>query len=144
MATPYNKIRLKFAEKITDYDFSKYLDQDKDKIIDGYMISSCAQFSKCKIDLSDRDNIFEQFNNDLTDEIIEIIVAGMIVEWLKPKVLHSDNLANYLNTKDLSLAASPANILKEVKGTLNECRNEFKRLIIQYTYDHSDVSELTS
>lgn len=143
MATPYSKVRLKFMEKISDYNISEYIDSEKDEMIDGYMISSCAHFDKCKVDLSDRDEVIEQFNGDLTDKIIEIIVEGMIVEWLKPKVLHTDNLSNFLNTKELSLASAPANILKEVKDTLKMSRGEFKRLIREYGYDNNNLSELT-
>lgn len=143
MATPYSKVRLKFLEKISDFNISEFIDSEKDAIIDGYMISSCSHFDKCKVDLSDRDDALEEFNGNLTDKIIEIIVEGMIVEWLKPKVLHTDNLSNFLNGKDLSLASAPSAILKEVKDTLKMSREEFKRLIKEYSYNSSNLSELT-
>ena len=143
MATPYSKIREKFLEKPSSYDLLKFTDSDRNSIIDGYMISACANFYTCKKNLSERDELSEQFNGDLTDKEIEIIVAGMLVEHLKPKVYHSDIMANFLNAKDLSIAASPANMLKELRITLNECRAEFKHLMIEYTYIQSNASELT-
>jgi hypothetical protein len=142
MPTPYSKIRNKFIEKITDYDFSKYTDADKDITIDDYMISACSHFGKCKVNLQDRDETLQQFTGDLSDEDIEIIVDGMIVEWLRPKVLNTDILSNFLNTKELSIAASPASILKEIKDTLQYNRKEFKKSIKEYTHTHSDASKL--
>jgi hypothetical protein len=142
MATPYSKIIETFIGKVTDYDLPKFTDLEKEDIITGFMISACTKFAKtCKLDLYDRDETLKQFNQSLNDEIIEIIVETMLVEWIKPKVLSSENLKNCLSTKDYSLF-SPANLLKELRETLDFLKKESKRLINNYSFAHADLTKL--
>ena len=142
MATPYSTVTDRVLNKISDFDLAKLKEVQVEEILLGYMFSACSKFNTSLINLSDRNETTEQFNQTLTEDIVDIISEGMIVEWLKPKVLHTDNLANYLNNRDLSVAASPANILKEIKDTLKESRAEFDRLIKEYSYKNSDASVL--
>jgi hypothetical protein len=142
MTTPYSEIYNTFLGKITDYDLPKFDDVDREDIIFGYMKSACVNFNKvCKIDLYDRDEILKQFNNGLDDEIVDIISELMLVEWLKPKVLSTENLKNCLSTKDFSLF-SPANLLKEMRETLTLCKNNARSLINNYSFSHADFNEL--
>lgn len=140
MATPYSTITLKFLNKISDPDLLKIAESLMEEVLFNYMFSACAKFRTSLIDLSDRDEVLEQFNITLTDDIIDILSEGMIAEWLKPSVFSKDNLANFLNHKDLALAASPANILKEARTTLKESVADFESLVIMYSYNNSDAS----
>jgi hypothetical protein len=142
MATQYSDVYNTFLGKVTDYDLPKFEDTEKEDILYGYLKSACVNFKKvCKVDLYDRNDTLEQFNNDLDDEIIDIISELMLVEWLKPKVLSTENLKNCLSTKDFSLF-SPANLLKEIRETLKECKQESRRLINNYSFAHADFTEL--
>lgn len=142
MATPYSKIIETFVGKVSDYDLPKFTDIEKETIIVGFMISACTKFARiCKVDLYDRDETLKQFNQNLDDEIIEIITETMLVEWIKPKVLSSENLKNCLSTKDYSLF-SPANLLKELRVTLDSLKKESKRLINNYSFAHADLTKL--
>ena len=142
MATPYSKIIETFIGKVSDYDLPKFTDIEKEAIIVGFMISACTKFARiCKVDLYDRDEVLKQFNQNLDDEIIEIITETMLVEWIKPKVLSSENLKNCLSTKDYSLF-SPANLLKELRETLITLKQESKKLINNYSFSHADFTEL--
>lgn len=138
MATPYSDVIEVFLNKIEDMDLPKYEDTVKDAMVIAYMKSACTKFYKvCMVDLNDRDDVLKQFNNDLDDEIIDIISENMLVEWLKPKVLFSDNLHNVLNTKDYS-QYSPANMLKELRETLAYLKKNAKALINNYSFSHSE------
>ena len=124
MATPYSDVFNVFLGKITDYDLPKFNDIDREDILEGYMVSACVKFNKvCLVDLYDRNNDSKQFNNDLDDEIIDIITENMLVEWLKPKLLSTENLENALSTKDFSLF-SPANLLGNIRETMKEIRGK--------------------
>ena len=141
MATRYSDVYNSFIGKITDYDLPKFTDVEKEEIIYGFMKSACTKFAKvCKIDLYDRDEDLKQFNQDLNDEIIEILSENMLVEWLKPKVLFTDNLSNVLNTKDFSMY-SPANMLKELRETLSYLKKNARALINNYSFAHSEVGK---
>jgi predicted AlkP superfamily phosphohydrolase/phosphomutase len=139
--TTFDNIIEMFLRKVTSYSWSGYLDAEKDYIIDGYMIAACSKFYTCDVNLSDRDNNNRIFNRDLTDEIIDIITDGMIVEWLKPIYYNSDNFEMVLSTRDLS-ASSIGNLLKEIRESYVECKNSFNKAIKDYSYNHNDVRGL--
>lgn len=142
MATQYSDVYNTFLGKITDYELPKFDDVDKEEIIYGFMKSACTKFKRvCVVDLYDRDETLKQFNQSLDDEIIDIVTEVMIVEWLKPKVLSSENLKNCLSTKDFSLF-SPANLLKESRETLELCKKEATKLINNYSFANADFTKL--
>lgn len=142
MATPYSDVINVFLNKITDYDLPSFSDTLRDSLVIGYMKSACVKFKHiCKIDLSDRDESEKIFNQDLDDEIIEIIAENMLIEWLKPKVLNTDNFKNVLNTKDFSLF-SPANLLEKTKDTMDMITKNARKLINNYSFNHANPEEL--
>ena len=142
MATQYSGVYNSFLGKITDYDLPKFEDTDREEILFGFMKSACVNFKKvCEVDLYDRDETLKQFNQSLDDEIIDIITELMIVEWLKPKVLSTENLKNCLSTKDFSLF-SPANLLKEMREILTYSKNTARGLINNYSFSHADFTKL--
>lgn len=141
MATPYSDVIEVFLNKITDMDLPKFDDITRDTIVIGYMKSACTKFAKvCEVDLYDRDDELQEFSCDLDDEVIDIITENMLVEWLKPKVLFSDNLSNVLNTKDFSMY-SPANLLKELRETLAYLKKNARALVNNYSFAHSEVNK---
>ena len=138
MATPYSSVVEVFLNKITDMDLPKFDDVSRNEIVIGYMKSACTKFAKvCEVDLYDIDDELQEFSADLSDEVIDIISENMLVEWLKPKVLFSDNLSNVLNTKDFSMY-SPANLLKELRETLSYLRRNARALVNNYSFAHSE------
>ena len=142
MATPYSDIINTFLGKVTDYDLPKFNDLEKYEIMFGFIKSACVKFNRtCLVDLYDRNETMKEFNMDLDDEIIEILSELMLVEWLKPKVLSSENLKNCLNTKDYSMF-SPANLLKESKDALKMCKEESAKLINNYSFANADFTKL--
>jgi len=142
MATPYSDVINVFLNKITDYDLPNLNFDVRDNIVIGYMKSACVKFKHvCKIDLSDRDETLQIFNNDLDDEVIEIISENMLIEWLKPKILNTDNLKNALSTKDFSLF-SPANLLDKMNNTMDMITKNARKLINNYSFSNSNPEDL--
>lgn len=112
MATRYKDIYDCFLGKISDYDFIQFDEFTQFSLLYGYLKSAIADFEDvCKKDLEDRDDEMGQFNVNLNAKEIEILATGMVVHWLEPRVLNTDNLRNVLNTKDYS-SFSPANLLE--------------------------------
>lgn len=141
MATPYSDVINIFLVKVTDYDLPKFDDVESEEILTSYMKLACTKFTSCLVNLNDIDDNLKQFNQNLTFDIIDIISEGMIVEWLKPKVLSTENLKNCLRTKDFSLF-SPRDLLKEMRETLNECRKEYRGMINDYSFKNADFTKL--
>lgn len=142
MATSYDVVHTRAIAKISDYDILKFDVDARQQIMDDYLFSADVEFQRlCKIDLADKDSELRQYNQTLTDEVIEILAAGEVYYWLMPKVLNTENLYNVLNTKDFSMY-SPANLLKELQSLRDTFWNEFKRKMYLYTYRTASISEL--
>ena len=144
MATPYSEIYNMFLEQMTDTDLLDHTEKNRTQLLYGYMIRSCGAFSRlCDIDLSDRNEISKQFNSDLTESIKDIIVQGMIVEWLKPKYLYNENLNNVLNTKDYNMYSS-ANLLKEIRETYLTAKRDFESMMNKYSFINGNIENIVN
>lgn len=141
MGTTYDEIIEIFIDKISEYDWYKYTDIERDEIIEQYMFSACAKWRNSGVDLNDRDNENRRFNIKLTDEQIDIIVTGMIVEWLKPKVYDSDKMKTFLNTKDYRLT-SPQGILDKIIQIYKIAKVEFKVMKSEYSFNRWNINEV--
>jgi hypothetical protein len=142
LATSFDDVYNTFLEKISDSDLLTLDSTNQESLLYGYMIRSCTKFNRiCKVDLTNIDDELKQFNNDLNNEIIDIITTGMIVEWLKPKYLFNENLHNVLNTKDYN-QYSPANLLKEIRETYLNSKQEFVSMMNNYSYINGNIEDL--
>ena len=141
MNTTYDDVIESFLGKITEYDWYKYTDAEKDEIIEQYMISACSKWRNSGLDLKDRNNDTRTFNSQLSDEHIDIIITGMVVEWLKPKLYNSDKLKAFLNTKDFNLT-SPQGILSQIREVYNGARIEFKVMKSEFSFNNGNVNEV--
>lgn len=146
MGIPYDTFTGAFLAKVTEYDFIKLDDYDRNTIVDGYMKRACSQFNKiCAYDLTDRDDIIRRFNieipDDEIDEIVDIISEGMLVQWMKPYVFKQDNLVQILNTKDFT-TYSPAELFRQVSSAYNTVSKKFTNAMREYSYNHGDLTDL--
>lgn len=142
MGTPYEKIHKAALAQITDRDILKYTDAEKEGIFDDYLVPSIVVFKKvCKIDLSDRDDIEQHFNNDLGDEEIQILATGEVYRWCLPRVNNIEHMRLIMNTKDFN-QTSPQGLLSQLQALRDFCKNEFKQSIISYSYNNGDIKNV--
>lgn len=139
MATPYQEVYERFMPKITDYSFIKMNQEEVEENLETYLKSSIIKFRYCD-KLSDRDELNKQFNEDLTDEEIEILANLMCVEYLTPKLLTDEFLKQRLSSKDYQLY-SQANHIKEIKDLRNQFKKESNELMVLYTYTKNKVDD---
>lgn len=137
MATSYTVIIERFLSTVSEYMFLDMLKEDRYAILVPYLIGASTQFnSACVFDLEDRDEDLQQFNADLTDEEIDILVDLMRVEWMKHKLYNSEKLRNGMSTKDYTVF-SPANLLNEIRTTYQDARESATNRLYGYTYTHN-------
>lgn len=111
--TSYETIYNKFLQRVVDYKILQMEDEDVKMMLNGWMTSAIANFRTCASDLSKRDDVLEQFDDDLTDLEIEILSILMVSEWLAPQ-LNSTLLTRQLITgKDEKFYSQSAH-LKEL------------------------------
>lgn len=135
--TYFSEIYDIFLSQINDITF---LEKDEnDELKYRYLLNSIPRFHKCKQDLSNRDH--EKFYVTLTDEEKLILGVLMVVEYLNPQIHSIKNTQLFLNSKDFRLY-SQANHLEKLIALQKEKRKEADRLIVDYTYNNGDLSEL--
>ena len=147
MGTPYDVFTDAFLDKVTEYDFIKLEQYDRDQMIDGYMKRACAQFNHiCEYDLMAYDDVIREFDETIPDEdlyeIIEVVTEGMMVQWMKPYFYRADCLENVLNTADFT-AYSPAELLYRITNAYNAAKRDFINAMREYSYNHGDLSDLS-
>lgn len=140
MATPYDVVDNSFLTKISD-DYLPTIEEEKiEMLVDRYRLSALPRFKQCK-KLQNRDDDLRQFNDDLTDEEIEIVANLMIVEWLRPFINHADLLKQKMATKDYRVFSS-ANHIESIRKLKEEIELEVSRMIISYTYSTNSLDDL--
>lgn len=146
MSVSYNLFTSAFLGKVTEYDFLRLDDYNRNNIVDGYMKRACAQFNHiCKYDLVSGDDAIRELScsipEDEIDEVVDIVSEGMLVQWMHPYFYRADNLENILNTPDFS-AYSPAELLYRITNAYNTARRSFTAMMREYSYNHGDLSDL--
>ena len=147
MTVSYDTFVSDFLQKITEYNFLRFDNELREKIVDGYMKHAIQQFSVvCKNVIIGLDDVqrtveFEGSTETDRDEIVDIITEGMLVQWMKPYMYKQENLENMLNSTDFS-SYSPAELLKRVHGVYDMCKKDFTNRIRNYSFDHGDLTDL--
>lgn len=147
MNIPYDLFDAAFLSKITEYDFIRFDDEDRTKIVDDYLKRAITAFRKnCKYDFTatenDEDRVFDvDVASEDVDELVEIISEGMLVQWLKPFVYRQENLENALSTRDYSVF-SPAELLMRVGNAYSKAQKDYTQMIREYSFNHNDLTVL--
>lgn len=147
MSVPYDKFTDAFLSKVTEYDFIKMDDYDRNTLIDGYMKRAIAVFRKiCKYDLSTTaDDTVREFHVEIADEdldeLLDIVSEGMLVQWMKPYAYRQEILENVLSTKDFT-TYSPAELLLRIRGAYDSAQKDFTNMMREYSYNHGDLTDL--
>lgn len=147
MIVSYDKFLEAFLCKITEYNFLSLPEADRQLIIDGYMKRAMSHVIEvCSLDaVSDDESRAYVFNNDLsecaTEEIVDIVTEGMLVQWMKQHMYKQENLENMLNTADFT-SYSPAELLYRITNAYNMCKRDFTNHMREYSYRHGDLSGL--
>jgi hypothetical protein len=147
MSVSYDVFASAFLSKISEYDFLSLMEYDRNAMVDGYLKRALSAFRKnCKYNLfTTGDDENRVFNVDIPEEdlleIADIVSEGMVVQWLKPYVNKQEILENMLNTRDFT-TYSPAELLLRVGNAHEKAKRDYKNMIREYSYNHSDLTEL--
>ena len=140
MATPYEELYERALFKVKDLKLGSMDESERRYVLKRYLDSAVADFNaKCEKDLDDRDELAEEFAEDLTNDEKEILALGMAYYWLSAQVMDRSLLKNKISTKDYQYF-SPANLMREINEMRTDVRKEYRHHITEYTYDHGDLS----
>ena len=136
--TTYKELADYVFRKIKDSDFAQMIsEQIAYDIVIGYLRSAIVMFDNCKQDLSDRDDILQEFNYTLNDDTFIILCNYMVIEWLTSEfILTRQNLKARLSTSDYHKIDT-----KDMLGKAMELRSMLKsendQLAINKSYKDS-------
>ena len=135
MATPYEKVYNRFAQKITDFNLVEVDDYSMSEMLRGWMQSAIVNV-RTSSNLSERDDDAEVFNNDLSDRDIELLAMGMTMAWLDQYLNSTENVLQFIGGKEEKYY-SQANHIAELRALREEIRVEMKRLHSYGTYTNN-------
>ena len=120
--TPFSEVYASFLSKITDDMYMELTPQDTDKIIEELLFSALPKFEFPRKELSytleededDKGNsVFTYyFNNELTQEEINIISTYMIVEWIGQQLASIENVRMKYSGSDFKFTSQANHMQK--------------------------------
>lgn len=142
--TSFEEIYKRAIARFRDYTWLKYSDEDKEYLLRNYLNFALTDFAPiCLENLNDFDDEAGVFNFVLSNEVINILAVGVSYYWLDAKIMNSENLRNYMSTKDYTYF-SPANLLREMTALKDMAWKEYQRRITMYGYFKADISSLSN
>jgi len=148
MATLYSDIYNKFLTDIKDDSLLDFTVEERMEILDGLLKKSISRFKACQTDLLDRTEripatdttlaVEGQFNQDLTEEEMNILATIMRKYWLNDKIYNLELLQQRMTTKDFKLTSQAEHLLR-LTVLAQELDKEISRMIVDYTlYAYGD------
>lgn len=146
MATPYSEIYNQFLASVKDYDLLEQGQPEAERELYRIMnraVANCrTMIDKVgEVDLSKRDDVKQEFEDDLTDEIIELLVIGMEYYWTHIMLYNSENMHNVLNTRDFTQYASH-NMIFRLRELNDDAEDRWRRSKREYIHQHVDLTTM--
>lgn len=97
----------------------------------GFLAKAIPKFMNCVTDLSDRDDITMQFNNDLSDKEQDILSEWFVISWLSKEISDVTQFNMHLNDTDFKHYSEAQN-LKEKTTHRDKLREMVKQDEVDY------------
>lgn len=136
MATPYEKIYNRFAQKITDFNLVELDDDSLGEMLLGWLNSAIVRIRRCQHDLSKRDDEILEFSEDLSEIEIELLSMGMVDAWVSQYLNSTENVLQLIGGKEEKYF-SQASHMAEIRTIKEENLREMNRLHNYYTYTNN-------
>ena len=134
MPTPYERIYESFLPKLRSYEIPTMTEDEVRECLHDYLVSAIAKFHVCRRDLTDRDDILQRFNQDLSDVEIEILSNYMVLEYVDSTYIRTPTLLRVnLSSTDFN-AFSPANMLSKLNEMQERFLKENDTLLTRYAW----------
>jgi hypothetical protein len=133
MATPFEDVYSFFLSKVTDFSFANFTDDELEDELDQFLRSASSKFFSAGDVRLQKDLTVKEFANDLTDLEKEILASLMVVEYLNPKIIATENMKQFLASKEYKIY-SQANHLSKMIELRNQVKSEVNHLMTLYSY----------
>lgn len=134
MPTPYEKLYENLLPKFRSYEIPIMTEEEVKEYLHDYLIPAIARFHVCRKDLSDRDDVEEHFNIELSDTEIEILSNYLLLEYIDSTYIRTPTLLKVnLSSSDFN-AFSPANMLDKLMAMHKTYLSENETLLSRYAW----------
>lgn len=149
MTTSYETIFARFLGKVKDVTFLSLNENTANEFMVEWLHSTISKpfvrklFSSFSIDDEIQTITFTLYNSIDDDYdlyfVTEILVEGMMIEWLTPRVNSVENIAQMFGNSDLKYY-SQANHVEQLRALLDDLRKRQRNLARDHGYDYEVLS----
>lgn len=134
MATSYEKIYENLLPKFRSYEIPLMSTEEVKDFLHDYLIPAISRFHVCRKDLSDRDDIIQRFNVELSDIEVEILSNYLLIEYIDAEYIRTPSLLKVqLPSSDFKVF-SPANFLDKLMAMHTTYIKENETLLSRYAW----------
>lgn len=134
MATSYEKIYENLLPKFRSYEIPLMSTEEVKDLLHDYLVPAASRFHVCRKDLTDRDDILQRFNVDLSDTEIEILSNYLLIEYMDSEYIRTPSLLKVqLPSSDFKVF-SPANFLDKLMAMHKTYKSENETLLSRYAW----------
>lgn len=134
MATPYEKLYENLLPKFRSYEIPLMSTEEVKDYLHDFLIPAISRFHVCRKDLTNRDDIIQQFNADLSDIEVEILSNYMLIEYIDSEYVRVPSLLKVQLPSSDFRAFSPANFLDKLMAMHSTYITENETLLSRYAW----------
>lgn len=135
MATPYEKVYGRFLNKCTDFNIADLDDHTLNEMMKDWLDSAIIR-TRTSSDLFVRDDEVEEFENDLSDQDVELLAMGMVLAWLDQRIQSTEYTNLFIGGKEQKFY-SPSSQLAELRNLRADILREMQQIHCYSTYTNS-------
>jgi hypothetical protein len=135
MATPFETVYGRFLNRTTDFNLVELDDHTLNEMLKGWLHSAIVRV-RTSGDLT-RDDEAEVFENDLSDQDVELLGMGMTLAWLD-QYINSTEYTNLFVAGKEEKFYSPSSQLSELRALRADTLREMQQLYTYSTYTNND------
>lgn len=134
MPTLYEELYENLLPKFRSYEIPLMTTEEVKDYLHDFLIPAITRFHVCRKDLSDRDDILQRFNTELSDTEIEILSNYLLLEYIDSTYVRTQTLLKVnLSSTDFN-AFSPANFLDKLMAMHKTYLSENETLLSRYAW----------
>lgn len=134
MPTPYEKLYENLLPKFRSYEIPLMSTEEVKDYLHDFLIPAISRFHVCRKDLTDRDDIIQRFNVDLSDIEIEILSNYLLIEYIDSEYIRVPSLLKVQLPSSDFKAFSPANFLEKLMNMHSTYVKENETLLSRYAW----------
>lgn len=136
MATPFDTVYGRFLNRISDFNLAELDDYTLNEMLKGWLHSAIVKV-RTSTDLSKRDDENEVFENDLSEQDIELLGMGMTLAWLDQRINSTEYTNLFVGGKEEKFY-SPSSQLSELRALRADTLREMQQIYTYNTYTNND------